>query len=200
MTPSQSTKRMLVIFTLLTLMTIFSETLSAQTPASKDSIHWVGVEQGFATAKETGKPVFLWFWGDWCGYCKRMVNEVFPDTGIIATLNAHFIPVRVNTQSTQKIKYLDSAMTEAQFAINKFNARRVPSTWFVEPDGCRIIHLRGFRPVSDLKKNLEFVRTKQYGKCQNVSLIDSTTVNVKPRPRFLPDTAKAPAPPDTTKK
>jgi thioredoxin 1 len=182
----------------LVLTTLAPASTSAQTTTPKDSIHWVGLEQGFASAKETGKPVFLWFYGDWCGYCKKMTETVFPDSSIIASLNTNFVPIRVLTSSTKKIKYMDSTMTEADFAMQKFNARRVPSTWFVEPDGCRILHLRGFRPVSDLAKNLEFVRTKQYGKCENVPVIDPQ--ENKPKVRFLPDTTKAPAAVDSTKK
>jgi thioredoxin-related protein len=172
-----------------------STDLFAQTAPPKDSIHWVAVDTGFVIAKDTNKPVFLWFYGSWCGYCKNMRERVFVDTAVIARLNAYFVPIKIETTSKRQITYQGVSMTESEFAMKKFNAHAVPSTWFVEPNGCRILHLKGFRPVSDLAKNLEYVHTKQYGECQNVSLIDSPKTT---QPRT--DSTKTPAVPDTTKK
>jgi thioredoxin-related protein len=179
----------------LIILSVSSTDSFAQSVAPQDSVHWVGVDTGFAMAKETGKPVFLWFYGSWCGYSKKMLAKVFPDSSVIATLNASFVPIKVETASKRQITYQGVAMTESEFAMNKFNARSVPSTWFVEPNGCRILHLKGYRPVSDLVKNLDYVHTKQYGECQNVSLIDPPKI-AKPRT----DSTKTPAVSDTTKK
>jgi thioredoxin-related protein len=179
----------------LIILSVSSTDLFGQSVAPQDSVHWVGVDTGFAMAKETGKPVFLWFYGSWCGYCKKMLAKVFPDSFVIATLNASFIPIKIETASKRQITYQGISMTESEFAINEFNARSVPSTWFVEPNGCRILHLIGYRPVSDLAKNLDYVRTKQYGECQNVSLIDPPKM-AKPRT----DSTKTSVVQDTTKK
>ena len=176
------------------VLLVFATDSFAQSVAPKDSIHWVAVDTGFTIAKETGKPVFLWFYGSWCPHCKGMREKVFVDTEVIARLNAYFVPIKIETASKRRITYQGVSMTESEFAMNKFNARKVPSTWFVEPNGCRILHLKGFRPVSDLVKNLDYVRTKQYGECQNVSLIDPPKT-VKP----LTDSTKTPAVVDTTK-
>lgn len=181
--------------TLTAILAVVSQSAFAQTAPSQDSIHWVGMDTGFAIAKEAGKPVFLWFYGSWCPHCKGMREKVFVDTAVIAKLNTYFVPIRIETASKRRITYQGVSMTESEFATNKFNSRKVPSTWFVEPNGCRILHLIGYRPVSDLVKNLEYVRTKQYGECQNVSLIDPPKT-AQPRT----DSTKTPAVSDTTKK
>jgi thioredoxin-related protein len=189
--------RSTLLFCLLcsVLLLALSTDSFGQSIAPKDSIHWVDLEKGFAMAKSDNKPVFLWFYGSWCGYSKKMIAKVFPDSFVIATLNASFIPIKIETASKRLITYQGVSMTESEFAMNKFNARSVPSTWFVESNGCRILHLKGYRPVSDLAKNLEFIRTKQYGECQNVSLIDPPKTT---QPRA--DSTKTPAVSDTTKK
>ncbi len=181
--------------TLTAILTVATQSAIAQSVAPKDSVHWVDLEKGLTMAKSDNKPVFLWFYGSWCGYCKKMLANVFPDSSVIATLNASFIPIKVETASKRQITYQGVAMTESEFAMNIFNARSVPSTWFVEPNGCRILHLKGYRPISDLVKNLEFVRTKQYGKCQNVSLVDPPKTA-----KLRTDSTKMPAVSDTTKK
>ena len=177
------------------VLLVLSTDSFAQSVAPKDSIHWVDLEKGLATAKSDNKPVFLWFYGSRCPHCKHMREKVFVDTAVIASLNTYFVPIKIETASKRQITYQGVSMTESEFAMNKFNARSVPSTWFVEPNGCRILHLKGFRPVYDLVKNLEYVRTKQYGECQNVSLIDPPKT-AQPRT----DSTKTPAVPDTTKK
>ncbi len=177
------------------VLLVFSTDLFAQSVAPSDSVHWVDLEKGLAMAKSDNKPVFLWFYGSWCGYCKKMLARVFPDSSVIATLNASFVPIKIETASKRQITYQGASMTESEFATSKFNARKVPSTWFVEPNGCRILHLMGYRPVSDLVKNLEYVRTKQYGECQNVSLIDPPKTA-----KSRTDSTKTSAVSDTAKK
>jgi thioredoxin-related protein len=188
------TTTLICLFCSVVLLTISTSSFG-QSIAPKDSIHWVDLEKGLAMAKSDNKPVFLWFYGSWCPYCKKMQAKVFPDSSVIATLNASFVPIKVETQSTRKVMIDGVSMLESDFATQKFNARSVPSTWFVEPNGCRILHLKGYRPVSDLAKNLEFIRTKQYGECQNVSLIDPHKITKPPM-----DSTKTPAVSDTTKK
>jgi thioredoxin-related protein len=190
-------RRSLLLTCLLYLTVLFfcSTDSFCQSVTLSDSIHWVDLEKGLAMAKSDNKPVFLWFYGSWCPYCKKMQAKVFPDSSVIATLNASFVPIKVETQSTRKVMIDSVSMLESDFATQKFNARSVPSTWFVEPNGCRILHLKGYRPVSDLAKNLEFIRTKQYGECQNVSLIDPPKITKPPM-----DSTKTRAVSDTTKK
>ncbi len=177
------------------VLLVFSTDLFAQSVAPSDSVHWVDLEKGLAMAKSDNKPVFLWFYGSWCGYCKKMLAKVFPDSSVIATLNASFVPIKIETASKRQITYQGASMNESEFATSEFNARKVPSTWFVEPNGCRILHLMGYRPVSDLVKNLEYVRTKQYGECQNVSLVDPPRTT-----QLRTDSTKTSAVSDTAKK
>jgi thioredoxin-related protein len=188
------TATLICLFCSVMLLTISTNSYG-QSIAPQDSIYWVDLEKGLAIAKSDNKPMFLWFYGSWCGYCKKMTAKVFPDSFVIATLNASFVPIKIETTSKRQITYQGVSMTESEFALNKFNARSVPSTWFVEPNGCRILHLKGYRPISDLAKNLEYVRTKQYGECQNVSLIDPPKTT---QPRT--DSIKTPAVVDSTKK
>jgi thioredoxin-related protein len=167
------------------VLLVLSTDSFAQSVAPGDSVHWVDLEKGLVIARSDNKPIFFWFYGSWCPHCKHMREKVFVDTAVIAGLNAYFVPIKIETASKRQITFQGVSMTESEFAVNNFNARKVPSTWFVEPNGCRILHLKGFRPVYDLVKNLEYVRTKQYGECQNVSLIDPP-----PTPKVTPDSAK----------
>lgn len=160
----------LIVCAILTISILDVSSVYAAAPA--DSVAWVDYERGVTTAKETGKPVFLFFYGNWCRYCTKMRDKVFTDTAVIRNLNAYFVPIMIETQSNRQIIVDRIRMTEADFAIKKFNAHRVPATWFLEPDGCRILKLKGYRPVSDLLENMKNIQLRQYGKCTNVSIDD----------------------------
>ncbi len=188
------------IVTMIAMLTLFvllsnPADVVAQSVAPADSVHWVDLESGFATARSANKPVFLWFYGDDCPYCQKMREKVYTDTGVVRRLNASFVPIKIEGSSQKRITYDSVSMTEADFARQKFNARRIPSTWFVEPNGCRIRHLSGYRPVGDMIINLDSVATKLYGECQNVSL-----ANPPRKPTLLPDSLWKPPAADSTKK
>ncbi len=52
-------------------------------------------DAAFAEAKQLDKPVFLEIVAFWCGACQRMDEVTFSDDEVIASLNANFLPIRV---------------------------------------------------------------------------------------------------------
>jgi thiol-disulfide isomerase/thioredoxin len=45
-----------------------------------------GVEDALAMQKQTGSPVVLYFWADWCRYCKKFDENVLPDAEVTRTI------------------------------------------------------------------------------------------------------------------
>lgn len=135
-----------------------------------DSIKWYDYNTGVSVAQQTGRPIILWFYGSWCPHCKHMTSVTWCDSTIARYLSDYFTPIRIETQSRKKISVDGVQMTEAQFATTKFGVRAVPSLWIVEPGGCRIAHLIGFRPVKNLLPKLDEIKDCQYGDCTNVPL------------------------------
>jgi thioredoxin-related protein len=180
----QALRRRLLVCALLIIAVVDCAAAAVAVPA--DSINWFNYEKGMASAKKTGKPVFLFLWGTSCGYCTKMRQLVFPDTAVIRNLNSYFTPIMVETSSKQEIVFEGVKMTEADLAVKKFGARRIPMTWFLEPDGCRILKLKGYRPASDLLTNFEDIRLKKYGKCANVPIEEMRVEPKPPQPKQTP--------------
>ncbi|MBR1400690.1 MAG: thioredoxin family protein [Prevotella sp.] len=49
-------------------------------------------------AKAEGKMVFIDFYTDWCGPCKMMARDVFPQKKLGDYMNSHFVSIKVNAE------------------------------------------------------------------------------------------------------
>ena len=66
---------------------------------ASDSINWRSYKEGMVLSKIEKKMVFLHFYADWCGFCRKMANTTFKDTALIKYLNDNFIPIMVNSDN-----------------------------------------------------------------------------------------------------
>jgi|GEM_PF-1606586 len=108
------------------------------------AIQWVeGYEQGLAEGEQAKKPVFLLLYADWCGWCKKTLNETLPDPRI-ASLRDRFVWAKVN--SDKEHKYME------MFGQNGF-----PMMVLLRPDGTVLKKIEGYRDAESLKGELESV-------------------------------------------
>lgn len=70
-----------------------------------EKVQWMSFEEMEAAFAEDAKYVFIDFWADWCGACKRMEKFVFSKTEIANRLNSDFYPVRMNAETTDSIYF-----------------------------------------------------------------------------------------------
>ena len=55
-------------------------------------------------AAATGRPMLLFFTGDWCVPCRIMKRTVFTDGSVSAKINADFVPVMIEIDTPQDAK------------------------------------------------------------------------------------------------
>lgn len=147
------------LLALLLLVPLASASVLANAPGSdgatgakpaKAAIQWLGYDEGLARAKETGKPLLINFWADWCHYCRRMKAETYADSAVVAAVNADFIPVSINTTTDQR--------RAAEFFV-----RGLPTIWFVASDGAtRITNLPGYVEAPMFLEVLRYLATRSY--------------------------------------
>jgi thiol:disulfide interchange protein len=109
-----------------------------------ETINWRSYEEGLVVGKAEKKKVFLHFYADWCGFCKKMAKETFQNPAVVSYLNNNFIPVRVDTDKDPAI-----AM--------KYGVQGLPSTWFLTEMGEAIGTVPGFIPPEPLLAMLKEV-------------------------------------------
>jgi thioredoxin-related protein len=117
---------------------------------------WKSWDQGLAEAQQSGRPVLVDVYTDWCGWCKRMDRDVYAKPEMIDYLGQHWVVVRLNAEADIPIHYRGETTTEAAVA-NTFGVSSYPTTVMLKPSGERIVNVPGYLPAGDFKTVLRFV-------------------------------------------
>ena len=133
-------------------------------PATAQSdIKWKSLSEAQELAKENGKKVMLFVDAEWCGYCKKMYEEVFPEQTVQDSLHKYFYPVKVDIESDRKIVFNGNSLTEQQLA-RRFRASSTPTFIFLDQEGNTIGRQPGFLPAHIFDKLVAFVGSDLTGK------------------------------------
>ena len=73
---------------------------------------------------ESGKPMILFFTGEWCVPCRIMKRNVWADDEVTAAVNAAYIPVTI-----------DVSDPDAAEALRRYGVGATPSTIITDPQG-----------------------------------------------------------------
>ena len=101
-------------------------------------------EAAFAEARRLGRPVLLSLSAVWCHWCHVMDETSYSDPGVIAAVNEHYVPVRVDNDRHPDVN-------------RRYNMGGWPTTAFLTPAG-DIITGATYLPVDQLRDALKRVR------------------------------------------
>ena len=116
-----------------------------------ETIKWQSFDQGVSMAESQGKQIFLYFYADWCTYCRKMEKETFTDESVVNYLNENFIPISVNSDKNKKV-------------ADNFRVRGLPTFWLLKPDSTRLSNLPGYIDSGRLMAILKYIKTESYEK------------------------------------
>ena len=119
--------------TMKKLLVVLLVALSINGFAQQKEIEWhTDVNKAVNISVQTGKPLFFFFTGsDWCGWCKRLVKEVFikEEFKSWATTNA----ILVELDFPKRTPISDDLKKQNRELGQMFGVRGYPTGWFVTP-------------------------------------------------------------------
>ena len=127
------------------------------------------MEEGYAAAKASGKPVFLDISGLACVNCREMEQRVWSDPKVLSTLKNDFVIVVLYTDDKTKLpesewvttssgKVLkDRGRVNAWFVRENFGVSAQPNYVLLSPDGKQLAPIRGYN--TDIDGFVEFLNS-----------------------------------------
>jgi thioredoxin-related protein len=76
---------------------------AAAEPSGKTVVNWMTWEQAVEQSKIKKKKIFVDVFTDWCGWCKVMDKNTFPDAEVAKILNEDFYAVKFNAEQTADV-------------------------------------------------------------------------------------------------
>lgn len=117
-----------------------------------DGVQWAKYDtRALASARESGKPVVIDFYADWCLPCKELDAKTFSDPAVIAELDRY---VRVKADLTVTSDETTMALTK------QYGIAGVPTIVFIGADGTEVkdARLTGFEPADAFLQRAKAVK------------------------------------------
>lgn len=96
--------------------------LSWNLSAQDNNNTWLTFEQLEDSLAHRPKKVLLYFYTDWCTYCRKMDKEIFPKPEVQGILNKMYYVVKFDAESTDTVTF-----DQQQFVNRQIGKSRTPT-------------------------------------------------------------------------
>lgn len=109
-------KSQIILLILLSTLLV----LPVNSQPHSESIKWMDFEELDESLNKAPGKVVIYFYADWCVYCKKMEKNGFKDHEIIKSVNEEFYAVKMNVETTDSIVF-DGQEFRNEQALSKRN-------------------------------------------------------------------------------
>lgn len=110
---------------------------------AQDRLAWRDWDAGLREAKQSGRPVLVDVYTDWCGWCRRMDRDVYARPEVRAYLNSNFVVIRLDAEASDPARYEGKTFTLRSLA-NRFGVTGYPTTVFLRSSGEKLVSVPGY--------------------------------------------------------
>ena len=114
---------------------------------------WRGLGAGLQEARDSDKLVLVDVYEDGCKYCRAMEREVYPDSTVREVLDAGYIPVKVNGNADESVRFRGQELSSRAWAQQQ-GIYVFPGTLILDPEGNQLKRRTGFMNTDVLRQFL----------------------------------------------
>lgn len=122
---------------------------------------WKPFNEASRIAAEEQKKMLVYFYADWCTYCRAMDRETFSDQRVLQLLLKQFVVTRINVESDEFLTFQGRQITHRQFA-RMLRASSLPTSSFLDEKAAPITYLPGKPDTDTYIDLLAFVGSNAY--------------------------------------
>lgn len=120
-------------------------TLASAAPPS--DVWFQDVDAAWAKAKDSGKPLVLFFTTEGCFFCDKMSKETCKNPAVMKELADGFVPVVVHTKKNMEL-------------VQRLGVQAFPTTVIVSKDAKIIAAMPGFLNVAQMRETLRVAKVE----------------------------------------
>ncbi|MCH8524689.1 MAG: thioredoxin fold domain-containing protein [Balneolales bacterium] len=131
-----------------------------------DESSWAGptlynMDEAQRLAAENGKKILMDVYTVWCGYCRKMAAETYPNNAVRQEVEKYFYTVRLDAESDHIIVFNGESMSMMDLAT-QLGVSSFPTTIFIDTNGEPIGIQPGFMDAQMFSSLLGFVGSDAY--------------------------------------
>jgi thioredoxin-related protein len=139
--------------------------------AAEGEIAWMSWDEAVKANEKAPKKIFIDFYTDWCGWCKKMDASTFKDPAVVDYVNKNFYAVKFNAEQKQDVVFKGTTfswMAGGRGGVHKLAYELLdgqlgyPSYVYLTPNFERILISPGYKDATMLSKELKFVSEDKY--------------------------------------
>ncbi len=125
-------------------------------------VSFLDLSEDNAEAIEVNKHLVVFFWQDFCGYCKNTIEKNLTQQSIRDVFDKHFDVVALNIWGSKEVYGLDGTATTEKEIARSLGVQFTPTIIFLNADGKPVLRLNGYVSPTDMQVALNYVQNKTY--------------------------------------